>query len=207
MRTMPGSWLISMATKEDSDRCLSELGVYTLTPGWATKYYFASVDADSMGDASVSWSYRELANFEGCAILEITSGTTPGDFIRNDTLLLVASDKLIETLQAHRIRSFSTYRVKVMHEGRPVPGYHGLAILGEGGPNDPSLVEHYVTRRGTKSRRIYGLCPTDWDGSEVFTLDDMPRVALATERVRQLFKKERITNSLFEPAGQFKVLY
>lgn len=192
-----------MVSKSDPRNVKSAPGFYVLTPGWATKYYFASVKLDSMGSASADWSYRDLADFRGTAILEIKSGTTPGDFIRNDTLLMVVSARLIEGLKKNGIRSYSTFEVKIVRKGGEVPGYVGLAVLGEGGSNDPSLVSY--PDPVSKQRRIDGLRPTRWDGSDLFTLDDMYRVLLATERVKKIFKREGITNCLFEHAGEFRV--
>jgi hypothetical protein len=194
-----------MASRSDFRRVKSTSGFYVLTPGWATKYFFASVDADLMGDASVDWSYRELADFKGTAILDIKSGTTPGDFIRNDTLLMVVSARLIEELKKHGIGNYSTFKVKVVRNGDEVPEYVGLAVLGKGGPNDPSLVSY--PNPGSKQRRIDGLRPTKWDGSDLFTLDDAYRVVLVTDRVRRIFRREKVTNCLFEPAEEFKIPY
>ena len=198
-----------MATKPDSDTAKSSsTSFYTLTPGWATKYCFAKVDTSSMGDASVEWSYRRLADFKGTAFLEVESGTTCGDFLRNDALLMVVTSRLITILKSHGIRAFSTYRVRVTRDGVDIPGYFGLAVLGKGGPNDPSLVTYCEDARSkSKSRKIDGLRPTKWDGSDLFTLDDMYRVVLATEKVRRVFKQERVTNCLFEPAEEFKIGY
>lgn len=193
--------------KSASDPKQSDQRFYTLTPGWATKYFFANVDTFAMGEASVRMSYRELASFRGTAELSVSSGSTPGDFIRNDVLLLVVSDKVIRVLSDNQIKRWATFSVKVRRGDQEIPGYHGLAILGRGGVNDSSLVEHITTVTGSPSRRISGLRPTEWDGSDLFTLDDMNRVALATNRVTRVFKSNRVTNCLFEPAEGFKVRY
>jgi hypothetical protein len=159
-----------------------------------------------MAEASTDWSYRELANFKGRANLEVTSGTTPGDILRNDTLLLVVTDRLLEVLRSNKIEAFSTYRVKVTLKGKEISGYNGLAILGKGGPNDSKA---YVDgpMPGTNIRRIRGLYPTKWDGSDLLMLDDLFRVVLVTERLKRLLENARVTNCLFERAEDFAVGY
>ena len=194
-----------MGTMSDS-RDQSTPRFYTLTPGWGTKYYFASVDTDSMGDASVDWSYRDLANFKGIAVLEIISGKAPGDFLRNDTLLMVVSDRVVAILREYGIKSFATYKVEVMRGGKKIAGYNGLAVLGRGGPNNPTAYKD-GPMPGTSIQRIRGLSPTKWEGSDLFMLDDLYRVVLATERLKDIFKKEKVTNCLFEPAEEFAVGY
>ncbi len=195
-----------MAIRSDPEGRCDTQDFFTLTPGWGTKYYFASVDTGSVGDASTDWSYRKLANFKGVAVLNVVSGTSPGDFIRNDTLLMVVSKRLLDILRAYNVSEFATFRVRIVHKGKETTGYSGLAVLGKGGRNDPSMVTYLDDPKSTsKSRRIDGLCPTAWDGSDLFTLDDMYRVVLATDRVRQIFRKEKVTNCLFEPAEEFKI--
>mgnify|MGYP001765823577 CR=1 FL=1 len=179
---------------------------YTLTPGWGPKYYFATVDTDLMGEASVRWSHRELARFDGCAILTVVSGTTPGDFIRNGALLMVVSDRVVAILRENGVKSFTTYKVEVMRGGKKIASYNGLAVLGRGGPNNPTAYRD-GPMPGTSIQRIRGLSPTKWEGSDLFVLDDLYRVVLATERLKDIFKKEKVTNCLFEPAEEFEVGY
>lgn len=179
---------------------------YVLTPGWATKYYFLDVDLTSMGDAAADWSFRQLANFHGPAVMRVTKGTVAGDFLRTNCVLLVASDRVIEILRRNGIEGYSTYEVLILHGDEELPGYRGLAITGRGGKNDPSMVS-YADRSGARSRfrKINGLRPTSWDGTDLFTLDDLYRVALTTEKVKDLFKMGRVTNCLFEPADAFRL--
>jgi len=193
-----------MVSKSDSEESRAERRFLIMSSGIATKYFFLDSDSASMGPAAADWSYRQLAEFKGIAEFNIIKGTTPADFLENGLVLLIASNRVIKILHENQLSGFSTYRVRIRRNNSDVPGYHGLAIIGRGGPNDKSLEESRIDPRSGKSyRKINGLRPTAWDGSDLFTLDDAYRVALTTERVRTIFRKEKVTNCIFEPAKEF----
>jgi hypothetical protein len=179
----------------------------TMSSGIATKYFFLDSDLASMGPAAADWSYRQLAEFKGIAEFDVIKGTTPADFLENGLVLLIVSDRVIKIMHENHLSGFSTYRVRIRRNRSEIPGYHGLAIIGRGGPNDKSLEESRIDPRSGKSyRKINGLRPTTWDGSDFFTLDDLYRVTLVTERVKSIFQKEKISNCLLEPAENFHAL-
>lgn len=177
---------------------------HVIGPGLATKYMFAAVDTNSMGEASFAWSFRELAGFRGTARLRVVKGTAAGDLLDNSTNLLVASDRLIETLRESGVKSFRTYDVDLTgRAGEKIPGYKGVGILGSGGPNDPSLMRGL--HPGTRIKKIDGLKPSAWDGSDFFSLDDIPRIALITNRLKEILDKKKVKNCRFRPAEEFKI--
>ena len=180
---------------------------YVLNPGAATRYYFLDLDLASMEEAASDWSYRQLASFKGTAHFGVEKGTTPADFLDTNCALIVVSDRVIDLLQKHNLNGYATYDVRVMKGGNEIEGYRGLAIVGRGGPNEPSLVTHYKTSSGASSRRISGIRPTAWDGSSLFTVDDLYRIVLVTEDVKSMFEREKITNCIFQPAEDFSIGY
>lgn len=176
---------------------------YVMEPGVATKYYFLDLDLSSMGDAASKWSYRHLASFRGKARFEVEKGTTAADVLDTNCALIVVSDRLIEVLDSNSLNGHASFDVSVVKDGKKMEGYRGLAIVGAGGVNDPSLVAEYQTSSGGVSRRISGIRPTAWDGSSLFTCDDLYRIVLVTEEVVTTFKRERVTNVRFESAEAF----
>lgn len=177
---------------------------YILRPGLATRYIFASVDTKSMGEASYAWSFRQLADFQGTARLTVSKGTVAGDLMDNSTNLLVVSGRVVELLREVGVESFTTYDVDLAGKsGEKIPGYKGMGILGEGGPNDPSLTKGF--HPGTRIKRIKGLKPTAWDGSDLFTLDDVPRIALVTRRLKEVMETRKLSNCWFRPSEQFRI--
>ena len=149
---------------------------------------------------------RELGQFKGRAVFEVREGAVAADFIWNDILLPIVSQKVVDILLRNRIESYSTFEVEVHRASKTISGYFGLAILGRGGLNDPKAYRDGPLP-GTQVQRVNGLFPTSWDGCDLFTLDDAKRLILATERVRILFKKEKVTNCRFTPAEEFSVGY
>jgi len=198
-------WLVNLDTNSDSNRPIEVQRFYYFRPGDATIYFFLNLDHRSWEEA-MKMSLRELADFKGEGILKVEKGTKPADFLRtsyaND---LIVSDRVIEILYRYQVRSFSTYKVKIFHGDMELKGYYGLAITGRGGPNDKNNIEHYIgSLHKNRMTRIKGIRPTAWDGSDLFTCDDLWRVALATERVKAIFEKEKVTNCQFRPAENFQ---
>lgn len=180
---------------------------YVMEPGVATKYYFLDLDLSSMGEAASKWSYGRLASFKGTARFEVEKGTTAADVLDTNCALIVVSDRLIEILNSNSLKGTATFEVTVVKDGKEIDGFNGLAIVGAGGPNDHSLVTEYQTPSGGVSRRIAGIRPTKWDGSSLFTCDDLYRIVLVTEEVVTAFKKARVTNCRFESAEDFRIGY
>lgn len=185
-------------------RCSSEVHrYYHIGPTYATRYFWGRVDLDSLGVA-VDWRHRQMAHFSGCIVLKVAKGTVASDFVWNGLLLPVVSDRVVQNLQTSSISGWKTYRVRILRKSEEIPGYHGLGITGRGGPNHPKAYAGGLIS-GTTIRKVEGLFPTEWDGSDLFTLDDIPGAILATEKVRRLFKREKVTNCEFRPAEEFSI--
>jgi hypothetical protein len=173
---------------------------FLLEPSWATRYFWAYVD-DSSDYAIGRKGYREMAGFKGLAVLDFREGAVAGDFVWNGALLLIVSKRVIDIFERYGITGYSTYSVTLRKDGKEVPGFLGLAVTGRGGKNDPKAFDGSVIP-GTDLRRYKGMFPTQWDGSDLFTLDDFPCAALVTGRVRKAFKKEKVTNCRLLPSEE-----
>lgn len=190
-----------MDSKSCSDTTPAEPAFFELGPTWASRYFWGQVE--DLGARDLEWP-RDFVDFGGCMSINIQTGTTAADFIWNGFGLPSVSSRVVGLLNEHSITGFTTYRVSIKNKETEIPGYHGLAIKGRGGPNHPSAYAAGFIK-GTTIRKIDGLRPTEWDGSDLFTLDDVPGAILATERVRALFKKEKVTNCKFHPALEYSV--
>lgn len=165
------------------------------------KYYWASPDSRSLGDRHL---HRQLVGFEGRALFTVRKGRIAGDFIGNDFVLLVVSDRVLTLLKGADISGYTTFQVDIIHEGSRIDGYTGLGISGRGGKNDDRAYAGGMIP-GTRIRKVRGLFPTQWDGSDLFTLDDIPGAVLATERVKKVLQTAKVTNCMFIPAEEFSI--
>jgi len=178
---------------------------YKVSPAYATKYIWAYAD-ESTGHEIGRLGLRELEGFKGTARFVAREGKVAADFIWNDLLLLIVSERVLRLFRDHKIKGYSLYRVAVTRDSEIISGYHGIAITGRGGPNDPKASAGGLMP-GTKIKKVKGLFPTKWDGCDLFTLDDFPRAAPATERVKEIFEKNKVTNCKFRPAEEFQIGY
>ncbi len=185
-----------------SDKRESSGRFFELLTTDATRYVWCRVLWDSLqGRGRFP---RQLVDFDGTVLLIVNTGTVAPDIIGNDVLLNIASERVIEIMESNRLTGWTTYRVRITCKGKELTGYRGLGISGRGGPNDAKAYRGGLVP-GTTLQTVSGLYPTGWDGSDLFTLDDIPGAVLVTERVRRIFIKEKVTNCKFRPAEDFKV--
>ncbi len=175
---------------------------YILDPPNSNKYYWVSPDSVSLHGR---WFPRSLVDFKGVVEFSVQrGGGKAGDLIWGGASILLASSRVMDLLSANGMTGFSTYQARIVRGNTVVEGYSGLAVSGRGGPNDPKAYAGGFIP-GTTIRRIDGLHPTQWDGSDFFTLDDIPGAVLVTERVKKLLVKEKVTNCNFRPSHDFSV--
>ena len=192
-----------MVSKSFSDPGRQGRRYYSLHPSYATRYYWGQVNGLLSPEGLVDLGLRRLDELRAPMVMDVDTGTVAADFIWNGYLYPVVSKKVVEILGSKRLTGWSTYHVKVVLAGKEIAGYHGLAITGRGGLNDPKAYASGVIK-GTRILNTRGLLPTDWDGSDLFTLDDAPRIALTTERVRAAFREAKVMNCKFEPSEDFE---
>ena len=148
--------------------------------------------------------------------IRITKGGQAGDFIWNDGNLLVASEKVLQVLESKRFRGFFPIPTEVLmktHSG-PLRGYSVLAIRGRAGPIDE--VRSRVVRSGRygpdgrpRIMAIDGLYfdSENWDGSDIFSVEDFPLQALITRDVLGALRDRTITNFSARPLSEFRFGY
>ena len=179
---------------------------YFLSSGCANKWFLAQIvdeDIKLVDDWIINTAMR---GFKGVVRIEITKGTTPGDILEVGFPILVVSSKLLEVWR--EFEKFETYRVVVENKEMPFD-YHGVVFLGRGGPFDP-IKSKAVYFKGSDSKgkgaiiKQKGMYFDDsqWDGSNLLTIDDFPCFPVVTERVVKSMKKAKVTNCQYTPLEQ-----
>ena len=98
------------------------------------------------------------------------------------------SERLKNILTSNAVTGWKTYPVRVFdNKENEIPGYHGFSVTGRGGEveytNDDWI-------HSTPQEKIYDI--RQWDGSDIFTLDNGASIWM-TERIYRLLKKEKVT--------------
>lgn len=170
---------------------------YDIDPTMGSKWFWASRVSEI---PNTLW-YGGMRGFKGSVCLEVTKGTTPGDFLWNDSLLIVVSEKVLSIWGKYK--SFVTYDIKVTNKTIPFK-YYGVAVTGHGGPLDfKKSKARYHTEKG-EPRIIRGLnglyfYEDKWDGSDIMYIDEYARGCLISERVKDEMKKAKINSCEYTP--------
>ena len=120
--------------------------------------------------------------------------------------LVCVSERVIALLNKYKFSGWSTYPVKVYdRKNNYLDGYYGFAVTSSVGEDKKDIDisrSQIVTKPpivpGGKSYMVYkGLYfdESKWDGSDIFRLIGY---IIVTSQVREMFKKEKITNVRFD---------
>ncbi len=118
-------------------------------------------------------------------------------------ILFLISDKMKTILEDNKITGWKIFPIRVYDKGEnEVEGYHGLSITGRCGPvnyNKSEVIIKSLIEGGEKSRYYKGFYAglDDWDGSDIFLSRGLFSI-IVTQRVREIVKKEKLTNARFE---------
>lgn len=171
---------------------------YTSQCYWAQESKLDHVPIDVFRDG--------MRGFKGVIPMTITKGGRPCDFLGNSAALHVASERVIRLFEEHDITGYDTYDVEVSGGKVELPRYYGLIATGRGGhilPKESGA--KFSGERDPAARTIMALkCivfdENQWDGSDIFYLDeDRGGGIIVTEKVRDLFKKEKVRNCELTP--------
>lgn len=179
---------------------------YYLYPTFVKKWF--------LGRAKTALDMRAIARqsmsgFKGSVIVEIVEGTVAGDILEVGLPLLVVSDKVIDIWR--NFEKFETYPIIIESDVSPVK-YTGVVFLGRGGPFDPVESQAVYSKAAGKIPAVIKqkgryFDDTQWDGSDLFTIDDFPCAPVVTEKVVREMKKRKVTNCdyiLLEKVGIYK---
>ena len=135
---------------------------------------------------------------------EHSSGKRPLDLMGTTWAVVdLVSDRFVAALENRGLTGWTTYPVAVSDaDGRPLSGYHGLAVTGRCGPIDDALSPRVILPppvpegRTAEGRRGLLFELGSWDGTDVFC---SPRRAtiFVSNRVVDALTADAITNVEF----------
>lgn len=135
---------------------------------------------------------------QGSRLTDLVSLSTAQTFLISDRVC----DALAECT------GWSTFPVTVRaRDGKPIPGYHGLAVTGRSGKLDRAAGRKAWRdvppwENVVPSRRLYAYFdPESWDGSDVFTYTP-GGLTLVTRRVVDALRAIKVSNAEFRPIAR-----
>ena len=140
------------------------------------------------------------------------SGSIACDFITTSCATpLLISNRVVEVLRS--FRGWDVYPVEVYgKDGRPLPGYHGLQVIGRCGPIQKERARRRIvppiSEDGPPSLELVGLHfdPSTWDGSDIF-YPQRTCIKVVTEPLMEAMKEARLSNIEFTPAEEYVVFH
>ncbi len=179
---------------------------YEMRLGHTSRCYWAEIVSD-LSDVPDDVYWHGMRGFTGTIRLNIVKGGVPCDFLgTNSAHVYVASERVLNLLREHGLSGYCTYDVQVSGSKIELPRYYGLTAVGRGVHIllKESGAELSSERRPDGTRRIMGvkrlvLDENQWDGSDFFYPEELPGMILVTERVKDLFKKEKVRNCKLTP--------
>lgn len=148
-----------------------------------------------------------MRGFKGVVHIKIAGGTIPGDLLGVGFPLLIVSSKVLEIWK--QFEKFETYPVVIVGNISPIE-YTGVVFLGRGGSFDPvkskAVYSKCLDKKGNPAiMNMDGLYFDDsqWDGSDLLTVDDFPCHSIVTERVVKAMKKAKVTNCKYTPLEEY----
>ncbi|MGJ8716438.1 MAG: hypothetical protein ACSHXG_15135 [Maribacter stanieri] len=156
----------------------------------------------------------EISLTEIVAVKHTMGGKTLYDIIwTTNAFPLIVSKRVIELFKSNAITGWKTYDVKIYSKKDELidKNYFGLIITGRCGYRDYSTSSIVMDKIGiTAEPHLKGYYFKDdfWDGSDLFMSNpdekgEAPMYRFCSERVVQLFKKEKIQNIVFKEVTEF----
>ncbi len=136
----------------------------------------------------------------------------PGDVIWTGALTTIIHENVINVLLKYNLKGWDTYQVTVLsHNDELIPDYYGFAVTGRSGPftaeNSQVIYKQYP---GGIYPRIRGISfdIDTWDGSDIFIgdIEGCSHGVKTTQKIVQIFKKEKIKNISFENITEYDTL-
>lgn len=179
---------------------------YVLSAPFSKKWFWGKVL--SKIDTKVL-AQKGMRDFNETVCIEIVEGSVPGDFLWVGLPILIVSSKVLEIWK--RFATLDTYKVVLKGRGLSIK-YSGAVFLGRGGPFEPekskAVYSKSLNEQGKqalmKHRGMY-FDDSQWDGSNLFTIDDFPCLPIVTERVVKAMKDAKVTNCKYTPVEEYSI--
>lgn len=185
--------------------------VFALDWSGATQYYWGQVRHLEVDEALLSTG---RATPRRPVMIEVDRGGRPGDFLWNSHNLVVASSRVVRLFKSGGFESYIAYPVEVRVEHGLLDGYTGVAVPSSAGHLDPrrSRVRWSDRLRPDGTRGIMAIDglyfnTRNWDGSDLFYVEEFPLQLLMTRKVEEALKAKRVTNYKARPVTEFRFGY
>lgn len=128
----------------------------------------------------------------------------------NSVSMYIVSKRFIELLEENNITGWKSYPITILDKKeKKISGYVGFSIIGRSGAVDYSksgVYEKQLVPNGPKSKYYKGLYIDldKWDGSDFFIPDGTLDIII-TEKVMQLIKKHKITNTILQSLAEYEI--
>lgn len=117
---------------------------------------------------------------------------------------ILISDNLLEILTDNQITGWRSYPVLVYDKkGNEIRGYNGFTVTGRGGEMR-FLIDKKELSRVESTKQYIQWDKSQWDGSDFFWVK--PMFLLATKKVRDVFKREKIKYLRLTPFSEYATI-
>ncbi len=190
--------------------------IFTFSDPISNRAFRGSISEFSKTDAEISRGERKINDF--VSVDYFMGEPLPKDVIwTGNAHPLIFSESVIDILIKNKITGWETYPVKVYDKSlKEIPRkFFGFIICGRSNFVDYTRSEIVIKRLGIKDtpyvRGLY-FFNDHWDESDFFMEKSDPDKKInmrryCTERVYQIFRKNKIINLAFEKVTQFDIWY
>ena len=150
-----------------------------------------------------------MRGFKGVLTGAVDQGGRPGDILGTSSILYLVSGRVLTVFEENNFEKYEAFPA-LIRGGRELPDYYAVAFLGRGGPILPeeSGVEWSYRPDGTRImmrvRSGIHFDESQWDGSDLFYLEEWPGAHLVTDRVVTALKRAKITNFEARPLSTIR---
>lgn len=124
--------------------------------------------------------------------MTILEGKRFPDLLSAKLFMMAVSPRMLDILQDTSATGFTTHSLTLRHPvlGYTVHGYSLLIVHGRGGPLDEAKMQPIKRyQEAILNCNGFHIFEDKWDGSDVFTIDDLGFSVWVTERVARALKK------------------
>jgi len=128
------------------------------------------------------------------------SGKRFRDFLDNRTIsFYLISERTVVLLEDNGITGWKTYPIELFDKkGNQVNGYQGFSVIGRAG-----ILDGIKERNENRTSRLKFYLDR-WDGTDFFSFENTRHI-ITTQKVRDLFKKNKVDAVQFSPIEEWGI--